>query len=392
MSHQAKLRIILQDHDIRKLDLPHGLPGTVGEHESIVRKTFGLQGNFTLHYKDADFGEKYFSLISTSDIKDKDTIKVVNIVEPYITLNVTEVDTSFESESETSIYSSATSVSTSDTLILSSPEHGIQRSQRWPAEFPVPRFAYDTELLLASGNEAFKKDGIPLNFTSILPDILERLAESVFQYVAYPTSAQFVDVDEALIQKHPCLKEPGSYNGYYGWQQRLKYKMASYRTKLRGLGYPELDVNSLRKKRPHEKAPAKNVKKPKKSEVNYLPPHPQGEMEESLEYERVELLSEVQKSNPDLQLMEELMTATFSQQRKEIIGDEPFISVVLDRWPAFFNERQVTMARKNLLLRGRNLKQNRTQGRQPSASTGWVKKERGGGEGGEGVENSERRT
>ncbi|KTF94500.1 hypothetical protein cypCar_00044643, partial [Cyprinus carpio] len=72
----AKLRIILQDHDIRKLDLPQGIPGTVSELESIVRKTFVLNGNFTLHYKDADFGEEYFSLTSTSDIKDKDTIKI----------------------------------------------------------------------------------------------------------------------------------------------------------------------------------------------------------------------------------------------------------------------------------------------------------------------------
>lgn len=256
MSHQAKLRIILQDHDVRKLDLPHGLPGTVGKLESLVRETFGLQGNFTLHYKDADFGEEYISLTSTSDIKDKDTIKVVNIVEPpTFTLNLTEVDLqTFESESETSIDTSETSVSTSvtsvhppksscssgsqDTLMLSSPEHGIQQSQRWPTEFPVPRFAYDTELMLASGNEAFKKDGIPLNFTSILPDILERLAESIFQYVAYPTSARFSNVAEALIQKHPCLKELGSYNGYYGWQQRLKYKMGNYRYKLRGLGCP----------------------------------------------------------------------------------------------------------------------------------------------------------
>ncbi|KAG5279538.1 hypothetical protein AALO_G00078850 [Alosa alosa] len=53
MSQLAKLRIILQDHDIRKLDLPHGIPATVAELESIVRETFELNGNFALHYKDA---------------------------------------------------------------------------------------------------------------------------------------------------------------------------------------------------------------------------------------------------------------------------------------------------------------------------------------------------
>lgn len=170
---------------------------------------------FTLHYKDADFGEEYFSLTSTSDIKDKDTIKVVHFVEPpTFNLTFTDVDSSIECASETSICSSAISVSSPvttvhasnsscssrllDTLILSSPEHGTEHGQ---LNFQYLTLAM-TELVLASGNEAFKKDGIQLNFTTILPDFLEKLAESIFQYVAYPTSAQLSDVAEALIQTH----------------------------------------------------------------------------------------------------------------------------------------------------------------------------------------------
>ncbi|XP_077094707.1 uncharacterized protein LOC143746636 [Siphateles boraxobius] len=357
VTHPAKLRIILQEHDIRKLDLPHGIPGSVNELEHIVRKTFGLIGSFTLHYKDPDFGEEYFSVTSTSDIKDKDTIKVIHIVEPpTLTLTFTNVDNSVKSASKTSIQTSASSVYTSvtsvhpsnsssspgsqDTATPSSPEHKTQRSQRWPTEFPVPRFAYDTELVLASGNEAFKKDGFQLNFTSILPDILEKLAESIFQYVAYPTSAQLSDVIEALIQKHPCLREPGSYNGCYQWRQRLKYKMGNYRSKLRGLGCPELDVNSLRKKRAHEKAPAKNIKKPRKAEVNFLPPHPQGETEESLERERVALLNEVKMRN-NYQIICEKMAKTFSFRRQEVVGHAPSVSDLKNRWPALFCADQI---------------------------------------------------
>lgn len=98
MSNQAKLRIPLKDHDIRKLDLPHGIPETVGELEAIVRETFGIEGNFTLHYKDADFGEEFFSLASTIDIKDEDTIKVVHITEPpSFTVTFTDVDSFMES-------------------------------------------------------------------------------------------------------------------------------------------------------------------------------------------------------------------------------------------------------------------------------------------------------
>ncbi|XP_056124441.1 sterile alpha motif domain-containing protein 3 [Rhinichthys klamathensis goyatoka] len=355
--HPAKLRIILQEHDIRKLDLPQGIPGSVNELEHIVRKTFGLIGSFTLHYKDPDFGEEYFSVTSTSDIKDKDTIKVIHIVEPpTLTLTFTNVDNSVKSASKTSIQTSASSVYTSvtsvhpsnsssspgsqDTSTLSSPEHKTQRSQRWPTEFPVPRFAYDSELVLASGNEAFKKDGFQLNFTSILPDILEKLAESIFQYVAYPTSAQLSDVIEALIQKHPCLREPGSYNGCYQWRQRLKYKMGNYRSKLRGLGCPELDVNSLKKKRAHERAPAKNIKKPRKAEVNFLPPHPQGETEESLENERVALLNEVKMRN-NYQIICEKMAKTFSFRRQEVVSYALSVSDLKNRWPALFCADQI---------------------------------------------------
>ncbi|XP_073695090.1 sterile alpha motif domain-containing protein 3 [Garra rufa] len=350
----AKLRIILQEHDIRKLDLPNGIPGTVSELESIVRRTFGLSGKFIFHYKDADFGEEYFSLTSTSDIKDKDTIKVIHIVEPpTLTLTFTDVESSIRSPSksciQTPLHTSVTdffpSVSSScsglqDTLICSSTEHKPQRSQRWPNEFPVPRFAYDTELVLAAGSEAFRKDGIQLNFTPVLPDILEKLAENIFNYVAYPTSAQLSDVAEALVLKHPCLKEPGSYNGCYGWRQRLKYKMGNYRAKLRGLGCPELDVNSVKKKRANEKAPAKNIKKPRKAEVNFLPPHPQGETEESLELERVELLNEA-KSGMNYLIITEKMAKTFSIRRQEIVSQATPVTDLIYRWPALFDTAQI---------------------------------------------------
>ncbi|KAL6481005.1 hypothetical protein MHYP_G00090850 [Metynnis hypsauchen] len=342
MSQPAKLRIILQDHDIRRLELPSGIPDTVEELHSLVQQTFQIEGNFTLHFKDADFGD-YFSLTSVCDVKDKDTLKVVHVFEPpMVTLTLTNLDSSCPSGTESAIYphSDSCSSGSQDTLILSSPEHMTHRSQRWPVEFPIPRFTYNTELVLASGNEAFKKDGILLSPTAILPDVLEKLAETIFQYVAYPTSAQLSHVAEALIQKHPCLREPGSFNGFYGWQQRLKYKMANYRCKLRTLGCPELEVNSLKKKRAQEKAAAKNVKKPRKAEVNYLPPHPQGETEESLEQVRLDLLSEVKKRN-NSNIISEKMARTFSIRRQEVVNLAPPVDAFKERWPALFDSIQI---------------------------------------------------
>ncbi len=49
-----------------------------------------------------------------------------------------------------------------------------------------------------------------------------------FLMTAYPNDAQRSAVAQALIEKHPCLKEPGSFNGMYGWQIQM-WKL-SYQT------------------------------------------------------------------------------------------------------------------------------------------------------------------
>lgn len=99
-------------------------------------------------------------------------------------------------------------------------------------------------------------------------------------------------------------------------------------------------VNSLKRKPVHEQAPAKNVKKPKRAEVNYLPPHPQGKTIESLEKERVELLCEVIKRD-NCQVVAEKMAKTFSLRRQEIIYEAPAIRDFMQRWPALFDATQV---------------------------------------------------
>lgn len=75
-------------------------------------------------------------------------------------------------------------------------------------------------------------------------DILEKLAESIFRYTAYPTHVHILTV----VQKYPCLKEPGSFLGMYGWQQSLKYKMGNYPSKIRNqnIACPGLQVKNSR--------------------------------------------------------------------------------------------------------------------------------------------------
>lgn len=173
---------------------------------------------------------------------------------------------------------------------------------------------------------------------------MQDLAKNVFSYTAYPSSMQISSVAEALLEKLPCLKEPGTFAGMYGWQQRLKYKMHNFRAKLKSqkYTYPELEVNTLKRKRPTDAAPAKNVKRPKKAEVNYLPPHPVGENEDTLEKERLELVNETKKKN-NAKVIEEKMSKTFSIRRLEVVTTGPAVSVLRERWPGLFSKAQVRM-------------------------------------------------
>lgn len=91
MAQPAHLRVILSEHDVQKMTLPSEILQTVEELNLLVQITFGIAGNFCLHFKDADFGNEFFSLLSTTDISDKGTIKVVYIEPPTVTLTVTDV-------------------------------------------------------------------------------------------------------------------------------------------------------------------------------------------------------------------------------------------------------------------------------------------------------------
>lgn len=106
-----------------------------------------------------------------------------------------------------------------DTDILSPSPSGKQSP--WPAVLPIPTFSHNTELALRQGNEIYLRDGTTVT-SSVKSNILERLAEAMFSYTAYPNDAQRCAVAEALVAKHPCLKEPGSFNGIYGWQQSVE--------------------------------------------------------------------------------------------------------------------------------------------------------------------------
>ncbi|XP_028298033.1 uncharacterized protein LOC114460299 [Gouania willdenowi] len=341
MAAPVKLRIILGDNNSQRLILPDGIPESVNELAQQIKRQCGIEGVFRLQFMDAEFGNEFSNLLSISDVQDKGTIKVIYISDAQpggSTPPPFAPPPSLASSSSCSPNdSSVSSGSSFDTDILSSPESTSSRLTAWPVVFQVPRFSYDAELQLDRANAAFKATGTLFNpDVKLKSAILNGLAEKIIQYKVYLSDSKFDDVAEALMSKHPCLKEPGSVSGYGGWKASLKYKLANYRTKLRGLGCREVTLNSLKQKPEGKVSPAYGVKRPKKAEVNYCPAYTTDETAETLEVIRVALLSEVQKRNND------------GKGREEVVREAPMIADFKTRWPALFHVREVSSEFKRI--------------------------------------------
>ncbi|KAL3973686.1 NF-kappa-B inhibitor-like protein 2 [Sarotherodon galilaeus] len=327
MAEPVKLRIILGSNNTEKLTIASGMPKSVEDLSDEIKRQFDIQGDIRLQYMDSDFDNEFINLKRMDDIQDKSTVKVIRL-------------TDASDFGEVGMNQKETSLSSSDTLLLSSSDSETARSQ-WPAEFQMPKFPYDVEMQLQSANQAFISNGILLNpGHKLKSDILEALAEKMMTFKAYPSNLEIESVAEALIKAHPCLREQGSFSGFYGWKISLKYKMANYRTKLRNLGCPELSINSLKHKPTDQCHPAYAVKKPRKAEVNFCPPYPAGETQDSLESERLALLTEVKKKHNEI-VIKEKMARTFAYRRQELVKSNPMIADFKIRWPGLFSVAEV---------------------------------------------------
>ena len=218
------------------------------------------------------------------------------------------------------------------------------RSEGWPHVFTVPTFSYEVELIHGEGHVAYERTGKAVKLSSGQKhDILETLAGRMHSFKAYPNDKEVSMVAEALVTKHPCLKEPGSQTGWYGWKNSLKFKLGNYHSKLSRAGFQEVAVNSGKRSRnnPDKQAPHTNIKRPKRAEVNFLSNFPQGENTRSLEQLRLEIVDEVKKSDKNLVLITKLMHTTFALRRKEVITEDLPVGDILERWPALKIESQV---------------------------------------------------
>ncbi|XP_035863592.1 uncharacterized protein LOC116045721 [Sander lucioperca] len=286
-------------------------------------------------YEDPDFGNAVCNLMDIAELPPEKAVL-------HIIWNI--------DESQTPSHSS--SISSLDTASISSPASSHSSSSiirtfmrnisEWPSPFVVPSFSYDVELKLRKGNDIYEKTGQGLSVTRDMKmEILDKLAQEIFALKAYPEKYQIVSVASELVNKHPCLKEPGSGTGYDGWTTSIKYKLGNYRSKLRQAGCNEVSVNRKRGRDDEVDEGRFSLKKPKRGEVNHVPDHPENYNDETLEDQRCVLVGEMKKKGKDMELIRQKMDLTFSLRRKEIVEVEPMVLEIQERWPALFLREQI---------------------------------------------------
>ncbi|XP_010772848.1 sterile alpha motif domain-containing protein 3 [Notothenia coriiceps] len=316
MGTRTILRVIVHDGDIRKITL-NEKPQTLESLVEQLEGKLGLQYKFCLQYEDPDFNNALVNLADIADLPEQPTIKILSLV-PTPTPSTADTET----------------------MSISSPESrsSLTRSP-WPDNFEIPSFPVDIEYRLRQANLLYMRDKKYLQVPRYMKhEILEKLAESIYSFKAYPCDEEYLDIATALIQKHPCLAEPGSSNGCNGWKNSVKFKMGNYRTKLRRAGCNDVAINEGKRK---GQAPQRPFKRPKRFEVNFLPNLPDGEDETSMESKITELVEEMKKRSPNATLLNKNMDSTFALRRREFVTLEPPVKDIMERWPALFAESQV---------------------------------------------------
>lgn len=320
---------------IRKVALPE-VPESVEHLENIIRENLQLQGSFTLQYEDPDFNNALCNLMDVNELSHERAILHVLLEESSRSVQQDSCDSG--SSLDTASVSTVESPPSPSVLI----KKYLRSVSEWPSPFPIPTFSYNVELKLRKGNEEFEKTKKGVNISRDMKmDILDKIAQAVFDIKAYPDQDQIESVASALVTKHPCLQEPGSGTGYDGWKMSIKYKLGNYRSKLRQAGCNELSINRKRKSI-EDVDTSPSLKKAKRGEINFVPDHPDNHNDDSMEEERLALLEESQKRSKDLVLIKEKMELTFSLRRKAIVEMEPMVTEVMERWPALFSEAEVS--------------------------------------------------
>ena len=170
MQQTLPIRVIVSEGDIRKLTMPTR-PDTLEDLIGWLKRTLQTNYSFSVQYQDPDFNNELCNLTDLSELPEKPTITIILMIE------LVSVTATAESISDTSSHA--------DTDILSvSP---LDRSHHWPEVFDIPRFSVDVEYRLRQGNLLYLRVAICPKVTKELKhDILEKLADTIYAFKAYP--------------------------------------------------------------------------------------------------------------------------------------------------------------------------------------------------------------
>lgn len=336
------LRVCISPGNIRRVQLPSP-PESVDCLKDVLREKLGLQGQFSLQFEDPDFDNALCNLHSIEELPaDKSVLKVV--------WDIASVDTEMPASemSDTSSISSLDTASTSShSDTLGSPNFykklRTQKDLPEPGSIQIPKFSLDVELRLKKGNEIYKQTKTPIvPPREMRSAICSKIVESIFASDCYPEKSDVMLYAAALVEKHPCLTEDGPGTGYDGWIVSLWFKVGNYRNKLRKAGHAEVSVN--KRKNDSEEGVKYRLKKARRAEVNFLPPHPEGQSDDSLEDLRLQMIKETEKKKFDVAFIKESMNVTFSLRRREVVDIQPLVTVLRHRWPALFFKDEASIS------------------------------------------------
>uniref|UniRef100_A0A3Q1FC80 Uncharacterized protein n=1 Tax=Acanthochromis polyacanthus TaxID=80966 RepID=A0A3Q1FC80_9TELE len=287
-----------------RLDLPER-PSSVEKLREILTDKFKLAPGFSLTFDDPAFDNE---LCNLSDIQYLPEGKAVLRVDWEIVLTPVLNDSSLAEDTDISVESETLSD------MASTPSSAVSSQGRRSSRNAL--MSYTREMK---------------------SEILAKLAEVIYAYESYPVLEDLEKVAKALVEKHPCIGNAGPDKAWKAWTISLKNKMNNYRATLSRAGCTEVRVNKWRR----GAEDVVKLKRPRRTELNFLPNHPDGVGVGALESERACLEDELKKRNINKAEVNAKMDRTFSLRRKEVVAEDVHVSTIRQRWPALFLLDQV---------------------------------------------------
>ncbi|KAE8278174.1 hypothetical protein D5F01_LYC23762 [Larimichthys crocea] len=190
MEQRLMLRVVIDEDNIRKLIL-NERPDSIEGLKTQLSDKLSFQYDFKLQYEDPDFSNALCDLTEITDLPERAILKVI----PLVTLELTTLSSSTEQ----------TDSSSADTEILSSAGSTPLTRRQWPEFFDIPNFSVDVAYRLRQADLLFMRDRVPLTPSRDMKhDILEKLAETMYSFKAYPDDDDFSSVAKALISNTPA--------------------------------------------------------------------------------------------------------------------------------------------------------------------------------------------